>query len=101
MSQKIFWLVATGALVAVAILHPEFALAQVYGDGFTTKVGGLTHSLINTLLPAASILGLVYASILAATGDAEAKPRMVGVAIASIVGFLAPLFIHWLQSIAG
>ena len=101
MSQKLIWLVVIATLVAVAVLHPEFALAQVYGDGFQTKVNGLTHSLINFLLPAASILGLVYASILAATGDAEAKSRMVLVVIASIVGFLAPLLIHWLQSVAG
>jgi Mg/Co/Ni transporter MgtE len=87
--------------VAIVAVHSDCAFAQVYGDGLQTKVNGLTHNIINFLLPAAAILGLVYASILAATGDTEAKSRMVLVVIASIVGFLAPLLIHWLQSVAG
>src|SRR5207245_11025386 len=45
--------------------------------------------ILNVLLPAVAILGLVYAAILAAMGDEGSKARMVLVIIASVVGFLA------------
>jgi type IV secretory pathway VirB2 component (pilin) len=83
----------------VMILCPELAHAQFAG-GLENKVQSVTNGLINFLLPAASVLGIVYAAILAATGDASAKQRMVLVIIASIVGFLAPLIIRWLQGMA-
>ncbi len=78
------------------------AFAQFPGGGSTleVKVGGITSGLTNILLPAVSCLGLIYAAILAATGDASAKSRMVLIGFASLVGFLAPLIIRWLQGIA-
>lgn len=78
-------------------LCPEPAFAQFAGGALESKVSGVTNGLINFLLPAASVIGLVYAAILAATGDASAKQRMVLVMMASVVGFLAPLIIRWLQ----
>ena len=78
---------------------PELVMAQ-YAGGLETKLNGVTSGLINFLLPAASVIGLVYAAILAATGDASAKQRMVLIVIASIVGFLAPLVIRWLKAMA-
>lgn len=89
------------ALAALVTLLPELAFAQYGGGEFQNKVGGLTRNLVNVLLPAVSILGLVYAAILAAMGDEGSKSRMVLVVIACVVGFLAPLFIRWLQSVAG
>ena len=82
---------------ASLLLFPELALAQFSGGALESKVNGVTNGLINFLLPAASVLGLVYAAILAATGDASAKSRMVLIAMCSIVGMLAPLIIRWLQ----
>jgi hypothetical protein len=83
-------------------LVPDVSLADYYGGGeFQNRMSGLTSNLVNVLLPAISILGLVYAAILAAMGDEGSKSRMVLVAIASVVGFLAPLFIRWLQSFMG
>lgn len=92
-----------GFLLGFAVLmlfSPEFAQAQFAG-GLETKVQSVTNGLIHFLLPAASVIGIVYAAILASTGDASAKQRMVLVMIASIIGFLAPLIIHWLQGMAG
>lgn len=89
------------AFAALVTLLPELAFAQYGGGEFQNKVGGLTRNLVNVLLPAVSILGLVYAAILAAMGDEGSKSRMVLVVIACVVGFLAPLFIRWLQSVAG
>jgi hypothetical protein len=95
-----------GGIVLMAIfvliaLCPEFAFAQFAGGGaLQSKVSGITNGLTHFLLPAVSVLGIVYAAILAATGDASAKSRMVLVLVASIVGFLAPLIIGWLQGLA-
>jgi uncharacterized membrane protein YdbT with pleckstrin-like domain len=82
------------------VLCPDIAMAQFSGGALESKVNGVTSGLINFLLPAASVIGLVYAAILAATGDASAKQRMVLVIVASVVGFLAPLIIRWLQGMA-
>ena len=95
------WLYLSIALLAVTIFVPELSFAQYGGSDFQTKIGGVTRNLVDVLLPAVSILGLVYAAILAATGDAEAKSRMVLIAVASIVGFLATMIIRWLQNISG
>ena len=92
----------TLAFAAVMALVPEISFADYYGGGeFQNRMSGLTSNLVNVLLPAVSILGLVYAAILAAMGDESSKSRMVLVVIASVVGFLAPLFIRWLQSFMG
>lgn len=95
----LIWVMALVGMGFLMMISPEFAHAQFAG-GLESKVQGVTNGLINFLLPAASVLGLVYAAILAATGDASAKQRMVLVVIASIVGFLAPLIIRWLQGMA-
>ena len=83
----------------VMLIYPDLAFAQFSGGALESKVNGVTSGLINFLLPAASVIGLVYAAILGATGDASAKGRMVTVAICSVIGMLAPLVIRWLQGI--
>ena len=89
-------LLIAGLLVA----FPDVAFAQFGGGELESKVGGVTNGLITFLLPAASVIGLVYAAILAATGDASAKQRMVLVAFTSLIGMLAPLIIRWIQGMA-
>ena len=69
--------------------------------GFESKMQGITNQLISTVLPLLSILGLVYAAILALTGDASAKARIITVIGVSVIGFLAPAIIQWLQRAAG
>ena len=99
MRKCCFWLVVFAGVLMV--LYPDFAFAQ-FGDGsgLESKVNGVTNGLITFLLPAASVIGLVYAAILAATGDASAKQRMVLVAVTSLIGMLAPLIIRWIQGMA-
>lgn len=82
------------------IFCPELAFAQFAGGELESKVSGVTNGLITFLLPAVSVMGLVYAAILAATGDASAKQRMVLVAVTSLIGMLAPLIIRWIQGMA-
>lgn len=99
MNKITFWTVLFAGFGLLMILCPEFAQAQFAG-GLESKVQSVTSGLINFILPAASVLGIVYAAVLAATGDASAKQRMILVVIASIVGFLAPLLINWLKGIS-
>jgi len=88
-------------LFAVLVLfNPELAFAQFAGGGLESKVSGITSGLLNFVLPAASIIGLVYCGILAAIGDASAKGRMIFIAVASVIAFLAPLIVGWLKSLA-
>jgi hypothetical protein len=104
MSRANFGLVCFIALAGILIIFPDLALAQVGGIGggdLENRISGLTNKIMTIILPAVSVLGLVYAAILAGTGDQSAKPRMVLIVIASIVGFLAPMIIKWLQSASG
>ncbi len=100
-NQRVALLAGMIVLTGLMLFLPEMSFASYGGSGFESKVDGVTKGLINVLLPMISVLGLVYAAILAASGDAGAKARMVLVIVASIVGFLAPLAIRWLQGIAG
>lgn len=70
------------------------------GGSFESRIRSFTDSLMSVILPAVAILGLLYAALLAMSGDEGAKRRMVLVVIASVVGFLAPPIIRWFQSAA-
>ena len=100
MNQKSAALALFAGVGLLMIFCPELALAQFAGGGFESKVQGVTNGLITFLLPAASVIGLVYSAILASTGDASAKQRMVLVAVTSLIGMLAPLIIRWIQGMA-
>ena len=89
------------AIAAAMMLVPEVSFADYGGGEFQNRMAGLTSNLVNVLMPAVAILGLVYAAILAAMGDESSKSRMILCIFASCVAFLAPLFIHWLQSFMG
>jgi hypothetical protein len=81
----------------MTFLCPQFALAY----DFQGQTQALTSNLITTVLPLLSTLALVYAAILALSGDGGAKARIITVVVCSCVGFLAPHFIEWLKAAAG
>ncbi len=89
----------SGLLLAACV--SGVVLAQGGASGFESKVQSLTGSLIKTLLPMMSIFGMVYAAVLGVQGDPNARQRMTLVVFASLVGFLAPMIVGWLQSIVG
>ena len=91
-------------LIVLALLLSLGAWAQWGGIGsndLASRISGLTNKIMTVILPAVSILGLIYGAILAATGDQSARSRMVLIVIASTIGFLAPVIIRWLQSASG
>lgn len=88
-------------LVLVGLsLAPAFAgAADFSGSGFESKMESLQGKFINVLLPLVSILGLVYAAILAASGNEGAKGKILVIIGGSIIGFLAPNIIGWIKGI--
>ena len=82
----------------VLLIYPECAHAF---SGFESRLKGLNQSLTSVVLPLVSILGLVYAAILAVTGDGAARGRMTMVIVASVLGFLAGPIIRWIQAVMG
>lgn len=97
--NKGLWVLCLGVCLLFCV---DPVLAKSWGSsGFESRIESLTDSLISILLPLVAILGLLYAAILAASGDEGAKKRMLLVIVASLIGFLAPIIIRWLQSIAG
>ena len=102
MITKKSWVVCLLGIVGSLILFTDPALAQSFGgSGFESRIQGFTNNLMSVILPAVAILGLLYAAMLAASGDEGAKKRMILVVIASVIGFLAPLIIRWFQSAVG
>lgn len=102
MILKNFWVVGLVALIGGIFLFADPALAQGFGgSGFENRIKGFTDNIMSVILPAVAILGLLYAALLAASGDEGAKKRMILVVIASVIGFLAPVIIRWFQSAAG
>lgn len=89
-------------IVLTGVLAPQFAYAD-FGDGsaFESRMESLQNKFINVVLPLMSILGLVYAGILAASGNETAKAKISVIIIGCIMGFLAPHIIGWLKAILG
>lgn len=102
MISKNIWLVGAIMMVGGMLFFSDPAFAQGFGgSGFESRIQGFTNNLMSVILPAVAILGLLYAAMLAASGDEGAKKRMILVVIASVIGFLAPLIIRWFQSAVG
>jgi type IV secretory pathway VirB2 component (pilin) len=96
MLKKYFKPGLTIMLLGLIALNSDVALAQA--GSFDSKVNSLTNLIVGKILPAVAVFGLVYAAILAATGDESSKRRMVLVIVASIVGILAKFIIPMFQS---
>jgi hypothetical protein len=83
----------------VCLLCPEIVLASVVKSGFENRMINLQNKFSTFILPVMSVLGLVVAAILAATGNESAKSKIWFCLIGSGVGFLAPYIIGWMQGI--
>ena len=103
MIKSYFWLVVyVLSMLGLSLVFSDISLAQNFGtSGFESKLTSLTNQMIFTILPAIAVLGLFYAGILAASGDASAKSRMVTIIVGVIVAFLAPVIISWFKTIVG
>ena len=87
-----------GVFLFLALAEP--ALAGPIGKaGFESKMGQLQDKFIGVILPIMSIFGLVTAGILAAIGNESAKGKIVFCVVGSVVGFLAPYIIGWIQAV--
>ncbi len=96
------WMIVVLLIVLTAVLAPEFAFADFgIGGGFESRMEALQSKFINVVLPLMSIMGLIYAGILAASGNEAAKGKIVIIIIGCIVGFLAPHLIGWIKGILG
>ncbi len=100
MKTRQLWAVGLLILVFSAVLAPEYSYADGFGgSGFESRMENLQNKFINVVLPLMSILGLVYAGVLAASGNEAAKGKIMVIIIGSIVGFLAPHIIGWIKGI--
>ena len=92
-------LILFGVLMVVLCVMPELAEAAVVKSGFENKMANLQQKFSTFILPVMSVLGLVIAAILAATGNKNAKSKIWFCIIGSGIGFLAPYIIGWLQGV--
>ena len=100
--RKLYLFILFGVGIGlVALLFPEIVSAQLFASNFESRMKGLTNQLMTVILPMMSVLGLVYAVLLALAGDGGAKGRIIMVIVCSLVGFLAPHIISWFQSAVG
>ena len=87
-------------IVWTNVITPQFAYAD-FGGGFESRMENLQNKFINVVLPLMSIMGLIYAGILAASGNETAKAKITVIIIGCIAGFLAPHIIGWIKAILG
>lgn len=78
------------------LLASTFAHASV-----ESTLSNVQNKLINTILPAVAILGLVAAGISFAIGHENAKRHMLYAICGTILGFMAPSVISMLRGLAG
>ena len=88
-------------IVWVCALFPELSFAGVVKSGFENKMSALQSKFTGVILPIMSVFGLVYAAILAATGNEGAKGKITFCIIGSITVFLAPYIIGCIQGVLG
>ncbi len=86
-------------ILALIVFSPEFSFASIVKSGFENKMSALQSKFTGVILPIMSVFGLVYAGILAATGNEGAKGKITFCLIGSVVGFLAPYIIGWIQGV--
>jgi hypothetical protein len=79
-------------LVVGAMLVPELSFASV-----ESTLSTLQTRLISTVLPAAAILGLVFAAFSFVLGSPNAKNHLILAMIGAAVGFGAPSIIGFIR----
>ena len=100
MKSRHLWTVGLLIVIFGALFAPSLSYADGFGgSGFESRMENLQNKFINVVLPLMSILGLVYAGVLAASGNEAAKGKIMVIIIGSIVGFLAPHIIGWIKGI--
>lgn len=99
--HKITFFLLYIAVIAILVFTPELSFASVVKSGFENKMSALQSKFTGVILPIMSVFGLVYAGILAATGNEGAKGKITFCLIGSVVGFLAPYIIGWIQGVVG
>jgi hypothetical protein len=83
-------------IISVLILAlPIISLASV-----ESTLGNVQNRLINTILPAVSIIGLAWAALSFVMGHENAKGRVFLAVIGVIIGFSAPSIVDFLRGIA-
>ena len=90
-SQKVFFY----SVVALAVL-----LVPVAGYcSVESSLMAVQNRLIGTILPLASILGLVFAGLSFVMGSPNARGHLVLAIIGAVVGFMAPSIVSWIQGL--
>lgn len=89
-SEKIFLLVA----MALTLLLPAVGYCSV-----ESSLMAVQDRLIGTILPLAAILGLVFAGLSFVAGSPNAKGHLMLAIIGSVIGFLAPSLVSWIQGL--
>lgn len=81
------------SLVFFLLLYNSIAYASV-----ESTLMNIQSRLIGTILPVASIIGLVFAGLSFVAGSPNAKSHLVLAIIGAGVGFLAPSIVSLIQS---
>jgi len=93
--MKIKMTLRNAAAAVLCFFSTAMANATVEGT-----LANMQNKLINTILPAVAILGLVFAGLSFAVGNENAKRHMAWAIMGTIIGFAAPSIIHFLQGVA-
>ncbi|MBI4402595.1 MAG: hypothetical protein HY537_00450 [Deltaproteobacteria bacterium] len=86
-------------LLILIILASSFLFPSIGYCSVESSLSAVQSKLITTILPLASILGLVCAGISFASGSQNARNHLVLAIIGAIVGFGAPSIVQFIQGL--
>ncbi len=89
-SRKYFML----SVLLMALLVPTLGYCSV-----ESSLMAVQNRLIGTILPLATILGLVFAGLSFVAGSPNAKSHLMLAIIGAVVGFGAPSIVSWIQGL--
>ncbi len=81
-------------LIVIAMALPLVALGSV-----ESTLSAIQSRFVNTILPLAAILGLVYAGFSYIIGSTNAHARLVFAILGAIIGFMAPSLVQFIQQL--
>ena len=89
-NQNVFFAI----LIAMVVLCPIAGFASV-----ESTLSAVQSRLIGTILPLASILGLVFAAFSFVMGSPNARSHLILAMIGAAIGFGAPSIVSFIQSL--
>jgi type IV secretion system protein VirB2 len=94
--ERLRWKPSIAVLIAMLLLCPSVALAQIGGSPFESGFTALQTLFTGTIAKVASLIAIVVGGYMFAHGEPGAKKNLAGVAAGTGIAVLATNILSWL-----